>query len=230
MFLPRIPGLANRGYTYVFIPRDFLRDLFGTYGMDLPAELMKPVISPSQFPANETIPSNIDLSTISSIGELLSVPSHSSYLTRALQGYFLLVTLFNSSQTSHLTWVVNKDGRPLRRSSSNSTPISMLIVSPSTGMSRCQMGQKLGLDAMPQFACKSTNLGLLKHTTHPPCPRSFCGSSGDWTTVPRYRRVELPKGLDTRALGILGISMPQERTLCSRRFTTGASIGFWKPI
>ena len=53
------------------------------YGMDLPAEFTKPDLS--QLVDNDTIPSNIDPSTISSIGESLPFLSRSSYLTRALQ-------------------------------------------------------------------------------------------------------------------------------------------------
>jgi len=83
LFLPRILESPNTGYTYAFIPRDFLQRLFGVYGMDLPTEFAKPDLS--VLDANDTIPSNINLSTISSIGEFLSASSHSSYLTHPLQ-------------------------------------------------------------------------------------------------------------------------------------------------
>ena len=65
--------MSNQHYTYVFVPQDVLRDLFGVYGMDLPTQLAKPDLS--QLDANDTIPSNVDPSRISYVGELLSAPS-----------------------------------------------------------------------------------------------------------------------------------------------------------
>ena len=50
--------------------------------MDLPAEFVKPDFS--HVIVNDTLPSNIDLSTIS-VGQFLSAPSRFSYLTRPLQ-------------------------------------------------------------------------------------------------------------------------------------------------
>jgi len=82
MFRPSVPRSPNKGWTYVLVPRDFLQRLFGVFGMDLPTEFMKPDFSKIIF--NDTIPTNIDLSTIS-IGQLLPAPSRFSYLTRILQ-------------------------------------------------------------------------------------------------------------------------------------------------
>ena len=78
MFLPRLPNLPNRTYTYAVLPRDFLQGLFKVYGMDLPTRLTEPNI-------DDTIPSNIDPSTISYIGEFLSAPLTYSCLTRVVQ-------------------------------------------------------------------------------------------------------------------------------------------------
>ena len=83
MFLPSMLESPNAKVTYAFIPRDFLQGLFGVYGMDLPTEFTKPDLS--ILLDNDTIPSTIDPSTISSIGEFLYALSHSSYLTCALQ-------------------------------------------------------------------------------------------------------------------------------------------------
>jgi len=62
----------NTRYTYTFIPQDFLQGLFGVYGMDLPTEFTKPNLS--GLAANDTIPSNINPSTISYISEFFSAP------------------------------------------------------------------------------------------------------------------------------------------------------------
>ena len=75
LFFPRIP-LSNQSFTYVFIPRDFLRGLFGTYGMDLPKGFAS---SPFfMIDANDSVPPNIDPSTIAWIGEFISALSYSS--------------------------------------------------------------------------------------------------------------------------------------------------------
>jgi len=71
LLLPRIP-FSNQSYTYAFIPQDFLRRLFGVFGMDLPAKLTKPDLS--GLDVNYTTPSNIDPSKISVLGEFLSAP------------------------------------------------------------------------------------------------------------------------------------------------------------
>ena len=73
VFLPRVPLSPNGGLTYVFIPRDFFRGLFGVYGMDLPTQFTKPA-DLSILQANDTVPSGIDPSTISYIGEFLPGP------------------------------------------------------------------------------------------------------------------------------------------------------------
>ena len=63
---------SYKRYTYAYIPLDFLRGVFGAYGMELPAQLTKPDFS--EILANDTgMPSNIDPSTISYVGELSSV-------------------------------------------------------------------------------------------------------------------------------------------------------------
>ena len=56
---------------YTLVPRDFLRGLFGVYGMDLPTLFVDSDLS--GLP-NDTIPSNIDLSAISAYSEFLSAP------------------------------------------------------------------------------------------------------------------------------------------------------------
>ena len=71
VFLPRVP-VPTRDVINVFIPRDFLRGLFGVYSMDLPPQFTKPDLS--GLDANDTIPSNINSSAISYIGEFLSAP------------------------------------------------------------------------------------------------------------------------------------------------------------
>ena len=71
LFLPRIP-LSNQSFTYAFVPRDFLRGLFGACGLDLPTRFTTPGLGlPNQ---NDTIPSNINISTISYFGEFSSAP------------------------------------------------------------------------------------------------------------------------------------------------------------
>ena len=80
---------------------------------------------------------------------------------------------------------------------------------------------------MPRSACKSTNLGLQKCTTHPPDLPSPCGSSRKRTAVPRCRRVASSRELESRAPDI---STQRERTLCSPRFITLASYGSARPI
>jgi len=68
MFLPRIP-LSSNGYTYVFVPRDFLQGLFGMYSQDLPTTFTDPGFG--ALGPGDTIPSNINLSTISFLGGFL---------------------------------------------------------------------------------------------------------------------------------------------------------------
>ena len=72
LFLPRIPSPnitnANTSYTRVFIPRDFLRGLFGVYGLDLPTQFTEP----TDQDKDTAILSNIDPSTISYLGEFSS--------------------------------------------------------------------------------------------------------------------------------------------------------------
>jgi len=68
LFLPRVP---RQNATYAFVPQDFLRGLFGVYGMDLPMNYTK--FSLDGLDPN-VIPSNIDRSTISYLGEFLSTP------------------------------------------------------------------------------------------------------------------------------------------------------------
>ena len=65
LFPSRVP-YSSAGYTYIFVPRDFLRGLFGAYGMDLPTQFTEPNLA---LKDNDTIPSNIDPSTISYVGE-----------------------------------------------------------------------------------------------------------------------------------------------------------------
>jgi len=67
---PTVIPLSSQNYTYAFIPQDFLRGLFGVYGLGLPTQFTKPDLT--FLHANDTIPSNIDPSTISSLGEFLS--------------------------------------------------------------------------------------------------------------------------------------------------------------
>jgi len=61
--------LSSQNYTYVFIPQDFLQGLYGV--VDLPSLLTEPDFH--NVDANDTIPSNIDPSTISYVCEFLSV-------------------------------------------------------------------------------------------------------------------------------------------------------------
>ena len=78
LFLPRvypIPGLPTNGV--VFVPRDFLRGLFGVYGVDLPIELTKlPELSDGdeEDPILTTALSGMDLSTIAYFSEFLLAP------------------------------------------------------------------------------------------------------------------------------------------------------------
>ena len=81
-FLPSIP-ISNRNFTYAFIPRDFLRGLFGVLNMDLPTRFMKPDVD--DLDVNDTIPSDIDPSTISYLGGFLSALPHYLSLTCVLQ-------------------------------------------------------------------------------------------------------------------------------------------------
>ena len=149
---------SKPGYTYAFIPRVFLQGLFGVYGMDLPAKFTKPDLS--TLPANDTIPSNRDSSTISYIGKFMPAPWRSSYLTRALQQKCGTGTPLDSIRPSCLTWLVIKDGCLSRRSSFNSTPFSRLLVaSLHIGVYHRRTRGKSGLITMAWFACKSTNLG-----------------------------------------------------------------------
>ena len=69
---PRVP-LSSRNPTYVFVPRDFLRGLFGVYGMDLPHRFAEEDFTGLGVD-NDTIPSNVDPSTISYVGEFLFAP------------------------------------------------------------------------------------------------------------------------------------------------------------
>ena len=64
--------MSGQNFTYAFIPRDLLRDLFGVYGMDLPARFTEPDLT--SLDPNDTIPPNINRSTISYLGETLSAP------------------------------------------------------------------------------------------------------------------------------------------------------------
>ena len=82
MFLPRVP-FSKTEYTYAFIPREFLQGLFGMHGVDLPTKFTKPDLS--DLHKNDTIPSNINSSTISYVGEFLFVPARSLYLSRTRQ-------------------------------------------------------------------------------------------------------------------------------------------------
>jgi hypothetical protein len=52
--------LSSQNFTYVFIPRDFLRGLFGVYGMDVPPSFLE-----DNLDASDPIPSGVDPSTIS---------------------------------------------------------------------------------------------------------------------------------------------------------------------
>ena len=63
--------LSNQNFTYIFLPQDLLRGLFGVYGIDLPAQFTEPKLG--DLDPDDTIPSNIDTSTISYLGEFLSV-------------------------------------------------------------------------------------------------------------------------------------------------------------
>lgn len=71
-FFPcRVP-LSDQSFTYAFLPQDLLRDLFASYGMDLPASLTKPDLT--RLAPNDAIPTNIDPSKISYLSGLL-IPS-----------------------------------------------------------------------------------------------------------------------------------------------------------
>ena len=72
LFLYRIP-LSSQNNTYTIIPREFLRGLYGVYGMDLPTQFMKPDLSAVTF-TGDTIQSNADTSTIAYLGEFLFAP------------------------------------------------------------------------------------------------------------------------------------------------------------
>jgi len=65
LFLPSVPS-SSRNFTYAFVPLDFMQGLFGTYGLDLP------VLLGDLLDENDTLPSNLNLSTISYISKLLS--------------------------------------------------------------------------------------------------------------------------------------------------------------
>ena len=74
LFLPRvypIPGLSTSGVA--FVPRDFLRGLFGAYGVDLPTELteLPEVGDGDEDPILSRALQNVDLSTISYFGECM---------------------------------------------------------------------------------------------------------------------------------------------------------------
>ena len=70
-FLLRVPA-PSQNFTYIFIPQNLIRSLFGGYGRDLPASLAEPDFS--DLDANDVTPSNIDPSTISYAGEFLPAP------------------------------------------------------------------------------------------------------------------------------------------------------------
>ena len=57
--------LSSQNFTYAFVPLDFMQRLFGLYGLDLPVLL-------GDLPnENDTLPSNLNISTISYMSELL---------------------------------------------------------------------------------------------------------------------------------------------------------------
>ena len=57
--------------------------MFAVYDVDLPTKFAGSDLS--QFPQDDTIPSNIDPSTISYMSEFLPLPLETSCLTRVLQ-------------------------------------------------------------------------------------------------------------------------------------------------
>ena len=61
-------------FDFAFVPRDFLRGLFGVYGMDLPTELTQLELSDqdTEDSALSTALSSINSSTISYFGKFLS--------------------------------------------------------------------------------------------------------------------------------------------------------------
>ena len=72
LFLHRVP-ISNQLFTYAFIPQNFLRSLYGVYGLDLPTQFTKPDLS--LLGTNDAFPSNIDPSSISYVGEFFSAPT-----------------------------------------------------------------------------------------------------------------------------------------------------------
>jgi len=63
--------LSNQNNTYIFIPRDFLQ---GFAGVNNTVQLPSLPTEPIYIDPRDTIPSNIDTSTISYVGEFLSTP------------------------------------------------------------------------------------------------------------------------------------------------------------
>jgi len=61
-FLPRVP---SSNLTHAFVPRDFLRGLFGALDTDLREPFTKLDTKLDSLPLEDTFPSNIDPSTIS---------------------------------------------------------------------------------------------------------------------------------------------------------------------
>lgn len=78
-FSCRIPS-SNGSYTYVFLPQNFLRDLFASYGTNLPPSLSKSDLDP-----NDTIPASIDPSEISYLSKFSSILFAFFVLTRKMQ-------------------------------------------------------------------------------------------------------------------------------------------------
>ena len=71
LFRPRVP-VPETSDTYIAVPQNFVRGLFGAYGMDLPTQFTKPVLQ--YLVGNYTIPSTIDPSTVSYLSEFWSTP------------------------------------------------------------------------------------------------------------------------------------------------------------
>jgi hypothetical protein len=113
-----------------------------------------------------------------------------------------------------------KDGRPSKQYSSDSTLVSHLPVA-SQYMRTSQMPTewKPGSATMPLSAWKGTNLGSLKHTTHPSDSPPFCGLSRKVTAIPHCRAVNY----EVIQLRTPDTSTPQERTLHSSWLTITVS-------
>ena len=61
-----------QNFTYTFLPQDLLRGLFGEFHMDLPTKFATPDLR--LLDPNDTIPSNMDPSTISYLSKFFSAP------------------------------------------------------------------------------------------------------------------------------------------------------------